>query len=255
MGTYPLRDGEVVRWDYHKYIDGKYNMRPIMDFPEPFKHGFDGNTFATTIVRPSAYATEAGNIRTRLQNAGVSSVNIVAPSESNPYLANNNLILIGKITENSQLSTSNADRKKLGLPVYFDGGQMHDVATGNSYSSGGVVEACDNRWAGDATYDDSGPTVWIVSGVSTADVRDAAGILASEDLDRFWKFTFDSSWQKGDLDHNGVAADVVDVIMMVQASVGDITPNSEYDLDGNGNNADVVDVIMMVQASVGDITL
>jgi hypothetical protein len=63
------------------------------------------------------------------------------------------------------------------------------------------------------------------------------------------------AYKRGDLDHNGVAADVVDVIMMIQASVGDITPNSEYDLDGNGNNADVVDVITMVQASVGDIIL
>jgi hypothetical protein len=64
-----------------------------------------------------------------------------------------------------------------------------------------------------------------------------------------------SSYPKGDLDHNWASADVVDVIMMIQASVGDITPNPEYDLDGNGNNADVVDVIMMIQASVGDIIL
>ena len=252
-GTYQLHDGEVVRWDYHKYIDGKYNMRPIMDFPEPFKHGFDGNAFATTIVRPSAYTTEANNIKNRLVAAGVSNVNIVAPPASATYLENNNLILIGTIYENTDLSSSNADRKKLGLPVYFDGGQMHDVATGNSYSSGGVVEACDNRWAGDATYDDSGPTVWIVSGVSSDDVRDAAGILASGNLDRFWKFTF--SWQKGDLNHNDNVADIGDVVLMVQASVGDITPNSEYDLNDNDVAADIGDVVLMVQASVGDIIL
>ena len=251
-GTYQLHDGEVVRWDYHKYIGGTYNMRPIMDFPEPFKHGFDGNAFATTIVRPSTYATEANNIRTRLQNAGVGSVNIVATATAT-QLANNNLILIGKITENSQLSSSNADREILGLPVYFNGGKMHDAATGASYDAGGVVEACDNRWAGDATYDDSGPTVWIVSGVNTADVRDAAGILASDNLDRFWEFTF--SWQKGDLNHNDKAADATDVAMMIQASVGDIIPNSEYDLNHNGNNADAADVAMMIDASVGDITL
>ena len=60
---------------------------------------------------------------------------------------------------------------------------------------------------------------------------------------------------KGDLDHNGVAADAVDVAMMIQAFVGDITPNPEYDLDENGSNADAVDVAMMIQAFVGDITL
>ena len=64
-----------------------------------------------------------------------------------------------------------------------------------------------------------------------------------------------SAYPKGDLDHNWIAADAVDVAMMIQASVGDIIPNSEYDLDNNGNNADAVDVAMMIQASVGDITL
>ena len=255
-GTYQLHNGEVVRWDYHKYIDGKYNIRPIMDFPEPFKHGFDGTVFDTTIVCPSAYTTEANSIRTCLQNAGVSSVNIVTTPTAT-QLANNNLILIGKITENSWLSSSNAypEYQKIGMPVYFDGGLMHDAATGNSYSEGGVVEACDNRWAGDATYDDSGPTVWIVSGVSTEDVRDAAGILASGNPDRFWKFTFDSSWKKGDLNHDGDVADSADVTLMNQASVGDITPNSEYDLNGDGDNADSADVTLMNQASVEDITL
>ena len=64
-----------------------------------------------------------------------------------------------------------------------------------------------------------------------------------------------SQYPRGDLDHNWVAADAVDVAMMIQASVGDIIPNSEYDLDNNGNDADAVDVAMMIQASVGDIPL
>ena len=63
------------------------------------------------------------------------------------------------------------------------------------------------------------------------------------------------TYAKGDLDHNGDVADAVDVAMMLQASVGDITATSEYDLDGNDQNADAVDVAMMLQASVGDITL
>ena len=65
----------------------------------------------------------------------------------------------------------------------------------------------------------------------------------------------DDGYAKGDLDHNGDVADAVDVAMMLQASVGDITATSEYDLDGNDENADAVDVAMMLQASVGDITL
>jgi len=64
-----------------------------------------------------------------------------------------------------------------------------------------------------------------------------------------------SQYPRGDLDHNWVAADAVDVAMMYQAFVGDLTPTTEYDLDGNGNNADAVDVAIMIQAFVGDITL
>ena len=68
-------------------------------------------------------------------------------------------------------------------------------------------------------------------------------------------FTVKGEYAKGDLDHNDQVADAVDVAMMLQASVGDITATSEYDLDDNGQNADAVDVAMMLQASVGDITL
>lgn len=62
-------------------------------------------------------------------------------------------------------------------------------------------------------------------------------------------------YPKGDLDHNGQAADAVDVAMMLQGSVGGLTTNPEFDLDGNSDEADAVDVAMMLQASVGDITL
>jgi len=62
-------------------------------------------------------------------------------------------------------------------------------------------------------------------------------------------------YKRGDLNHNDDVADIVDVVMMVQASVGDITPDSEYDLNNNDDYADIVDVVMMVQASVGDIAL
>jgi hypothetical protein len=79
--------------------------------------------------------------------------------------------------------------------------------------------------------------------------------LNADDIDVFNGTYTISSYLRGDLDHNGVAADAADVAMMIDASVGDITPNPEYDLDGNDNNADAADVAMMIDASVGDITL
>lgn len=64
-----------------------------------------------------------------------------------------------------------------------------------------------------------------------------------------------SSYPRGDLNHNWVAADAGDVTLMLRASVGDITTNPEYDLNNNGAEADAGDVTLMLRASVGDITL
>ena len=68
-------------------------------------------------------------------------------------------------------------------------------------------------------------------------------------------FTISTSYPKGDLNHNWVAADDGDVMLMLRASVGDVTTSPEYDLNCNGVNADVGDVVLMLRASVGGLTL
>jgi len=62
-------------------------------------------------------------------------------------------------------------------------------------------------------------------------------------------------YPKGDLNHNWVAADPDDVMLMLRASVGDVTTTLEYDLNGNGVKADAGDVTLMLRASVSDIIL
>ena len=79
--------------------------------------------------------------------------------------------------------------------------------------------------------------------------------LDADDIEVFNGSYMVSSYPRGDLNHNYVAADIGDVVLMVQASVGDIATNSEYDLNGNDVAADIGDVVLMVQASVGDIIL
>ena len=68
-------------------------------------------------------------------------------------------------------------------------------------------------------------------------------------------FSISTSYPRGDLDHDWVAADGDDVMLMLRASVGDGATNPEYDLNENGVNADVGDVVLMLRASVGDIIL
>jgi hypothetical protein len=62
-------------------------------------------------------------------------------------------------------------------------------------------------------------------------------------------------WLKGDLNNNGIAADAGDLAMMIDASVGKITPDWRYDLNLNGILADAGDQAMLKDASVGKIEL
>lgn len=59
----------------------------------------------------------------------------------------------------------------------------------------------------------------------------------------------------GDLNGNGISADIGDLVLMKRASIGEIPADSRYDLNGNGIPADVGDLVLMKRASIGEITL
>ncbi len=62
-------------------------------------------------------------------------------------------------------------------------------------------------------------------------------------------------WLKGDLNNNCEIADAGDVVLMLRASVGDISGDMHYDLNENDIIADPGDVVLMLRASVRDIEL
>jgi len=62
-------------------------------------------------------------------------------------------------------------------------------------------------------------------------------------------------WLKGDLNNNGIPADIGDVAMMWSAWKGEITADYRYDLNNNGILADIGDVAMMWSAWKGEIVL
>jgi len=62
-------------------------------------------------------------------------------------------------------------------------------------------------------------------------------------------------WLKGDLNNDCEIADAGDVVLMLRASVGDISGDMRYDLNENDIIADAGDVVLMLRASVGDIEL
>ncbi|MFQ6072909.1 MAG: hypothetical protein ACE5KT_09460 [Methanosarcinales archaeon] len=104
---------------------------------------------------------------------------------------NNNLIQLGIPKENSIIADISKYYYLIGMPVYFDNENlMHDVTTGNVYSTDGVLEACDNPFYNSSdtiTYKDTGPSIWIASGVDTESAKSAANLLLTpEKLDKFW---------------------------------------------------------------------
>src|SRR3972149_8651637 len=59
---------------------------------------------------------------------------------------------------------------------------------------------------------------------------------------------------RGDLNNNGTAYDVGDLVLMKRASIGEIPNDARYDLNNNGPPADIGDLVLMKLASVGIVT-
>ncbi|MGB7531774.1 MAG: CARDB domain-containing protein [Halobacteriota archaeon] len=148
---YQLQEGDVAHWDIMKYVNsgevasegclGKppetffFKPRPIMDFPEPFLHGFWNvdtgvrEIWDTTIVYPSvdaSYSAYATDIRNRLIAEGVpaAKVNIKTNATlTTQEKENNHLILLGTPMKNDiieALTTNTTFTIRIGVPVYFD---------------------------------------------------------------------------------------------------------------------------------------
>ena len=199
---YQLKEGDLAHWDRLVYVNtgesGKFfKPRPIMDYPEPFLHGYGGTVWSTTIVYPStdaSYSTIADNIKTELESHGVTNVN----TRTNATLTstekqNNHLILLGLPSTNSIIEEVNANHTEVGMTVYFSGTTMIDDDTGAStaFSSGAagqlgsganVLEACDNPFNNAVVTDtwmDSSQSIWIVSGPTDGLAKESAEWLIS----------------------------------------------------------------------------
>jgi hypothetical protein len=187
--AYPVQDGDVVHWDILAYINKDFKPRPVMDYPEPFLHGYDGTVYNTIIVYPDklGYPDKADAVESGLLAAGVPSGCISKKAVGDPTIdkANNNLILLGTPSNNALIADINSQRLAVGLPVYFSGSQMIDDSDDTAYDVGGVVEACDNPYDG-ANWKDTGPSVWLAAGIEDFWAYKAADTLASGTLDRFW---------------------------------------------------------------------
>jgi hypothetical protein len=209
MDDYYFEDGEKMQMDIQKCVNAgdittHFRPRSIMGYPEPFKHGFNGDVWATTIVYPSTdpdgdYAALASAIQSSLSSAGVTTVNVkTTASVTTTEKQNNHLILLGTQSNNNIIDELNDHHTEVGMPVYFNGTNwmvddwLNDCQDA-TFDCGGVVEACDNPYNNaepwDDTWDDESQTIWIASGVGDKEAKNAAELLANHN-DRFNKKFF-----------------------------------------------------------------
>ena len=192
---YPLHEDDRIRWEFLKYVNSpsadSFKVRPVMDYPEPFIHGYNGTVHNIIIVYPDelGYPAKADAVESGLTTTGVSVTITKKKVEdiSSSDKQNNNLILLGTPSNNPIIADINSQRLVAGLPVYFDGSYMTDDSDDTSYM-GGVIEACDNPYSGNADWMDAGPSVWLAAAVEDYWAYKAADLLASDTdkLDRFW---------------------------------------------------------------------
>jgi len=195
--TYPLHEDDTIRWEFLKYVNSPspdgFKARPVMDYPEPFIHGYNGTVHNITIVYPDellCYQDKADAVEAGLDASGVPSGRINKKKVGDVTTGekqNNNLILLGTPSNNPIIADINSRRLAVGLPVYFDGSYMTDDSDDTSYV-GGVIEACDNPYSGNADWMDAGPSVWLAAATEDYWAYKAADLLASDTdkLGRFW---------------------------------------------------------------------
>ena len=223
--------GEVMRMDILKYVNSGsgtdyFRPRPIMDFPEPFLHGYGGTRWDTIIAYPTGYSAKADAIKTKLESCGVSGVStrdISTTALTPTQKQDNNLILLGTPTENSIIGEINANHTEVGMPMYFDASNrlyddqlyngddpdVPDCCSKQNSGYHGVIMACDNPfdnavpWTN--TWMDADKSVWIASGVTPKYAEDAANTLAAGNLgDKgFWYGTRLCGDVDGDNDPGG----------------------------------------------------
>ena len=186
-----MKDGDVAHWDIMKYVNSEesgifFKPRPIMDYPEPFLHGYNGTVWNITIVYPAgdkSYNDIALNIKKKLNESGVPNENINITTDvnlTNDEKRGNHLILLGTPTENNITAEVNANHTEVGMPVYYDTstGKFVDDVTDTPLGEGAViVEACDNPFNNvdiNDTWMDSNQTIWIATGKTGEFAKEAA---------------------------------------------------------------------------------
>ena len=265
--TYHLHDGEVTVHTYENIpgvveLGEHFMPRPAFTYPEPFLRGFKGEVSNTTIVYPAGFESDADAIKTLLTDYGVANVTtaLVGDVTCN-QTENDNLILIGTPATNEFIQGVSDGYYLVGMPVYFKDGLMHDSTTGDVYSAGGLLIACDNPYDNSpdqSSYREAKSSIFIAAGLDNDSAHAAAALLSAPDAFdgcyEFWKFVSPDEVMKGDLNRDDEIT-TADVMIALQMAAGSRTPDmARGDVNDDGRVTSL-DALMIMQAAARNIDL
>ncbi len=243
-------------------LKAHFMPRPVFTYPEPFLHGFEEDVKNTTIVYSAGFGGDADAIKTRLVDYGVANVTTtLVGNVTNNQTENDNLILIGTPDVNNLIYEISNSYYLVGMPVYFKDGLMYDSTTGDVYSAGGLLIACDNPFdnsPGAMSYRDAGPSIFVAAGLDNDSAHAAAALLSTSDAFdgcyEFWKFVSTVEVMKGDLNRDDDIT-TADAMIALQMAAGSRTPDVARGDVNDDSMVTSLDALMIMQAAAGSINL
>jgi len=178
---YTLRPGDIEHWDLHDWGFHSFIPALIGDFPEPFVHGYGGETMPTIIVYDDTFQEEAAQLVKLLTRLGAEEVSTRRIEElSKDEKESCNLILLGD--RNSPLVAEvNKLWKRMGFFARFDGDKLvilnsKGKAQRELGAGAGLIQATQNPWnpKGIGVCEN---VVWMVTGTDESGVRKAAALV------------------------------------------------------------------------------
>lgn len=176
---FTLHGGETIWWDYRDWSDALYVPAVVGAWPQPLAGGYEGRRHPVT-VECDGVAAACAIVRARLRAAGVE------PASGAPDDAIR--VLVGpwaRLRGDPAAAQLERGPQSGGVFARFvPGGRSTDSFELVGLDQEGEVARRFGPAAGlvAATRRSGGPPVWIVSGVTAAGVRAAAGLLDRADL-------------------------------------------------------------------------
>jgi hypothetical protein len=181
-GGYMVRPGDVMHWDFHPWAGAHHGSSAIIgSFPEPLRHGYEGQTFPTTVVYSDGLQQEAESIATGLRQVGVDEVSVTTEASlAEADKGAGNLVLIAD-SSSALVSDLNSHHEPLGMYAYFEDGGLsvtdYKFQDEQSYGAGtGVLQACQNLWSPMGTGSCQS-AIFMISGVDTDGVLRAVRLV------------------------------------------------------------------------------